>query len=386
MAKRDYYEILGVERGAGDDEIKKAYRKLAVKFHPDKNPGNKEAEEKFREATEAYEILKDSQKRAQYDQFGHAAFESGGGFPGGGFGGFGGGAGFDISDALRAFMNDFGGDSVFSDLFGFGGGRGRRGRSGPARGSDLQLRLKLSLAEIDTGVKKTLKVRHKDRCSVCSGSGSKSGQKKACTQCGGSGRIQRVANSFFGQVIQESVCPGCHGDGQIVVDPCGNCSGTGRVATESTVNVDIPAGVSEGNYLTVPGKGDAGPNGGPAGDLIVIIQEKEDEFFERHGIDVVCAIEITFSEAALGTERTIPAINGKVKLKIPAGTQSEKIFRLNGKGLPQLRSGQRGDQLVRVHVCTPEKIGREERELFEKLAEYEKKPRGVFERAKGMFS
>ncbi len=385
MAKRDYYEILGLSKGASDDEIKKGYRKLAMKYHPDKNPGDKEAEEKFREATEAYEVLKDPKKRSQYDQFGHAAFEgAASGY--GGYGGFG-GAGFDISDALRAFMNDFGGDSIFGDLFGFGG-RGRRGgRAGAARGNDLQVRLELNLHEIFTGVKKTLKVRRRERCGECGGSGSKSGRKETCKQCGGAGRVQQVANSFFGQVIQESVCPVCRGEGQMTTDPCPRCNGSGLEATETTVTVDIPAGVAEGNYLSVPGKGDAGAKGGPAGDLIVIIQEKKDDFFERHGIDVVCEINISFAEAALGTSKTIPTLDGKVNLKIPAGTQSEKIFRMRGKGLPALHRSERGDQLTKIHVTTPQKLSREERELFEKLSEIEQKPnKGVFERAKDMFS
>ncbi|MBN1761153.1 MAG: molecular chaperone DnaJ [Chitinispirillaceae bacterium] len=372
MAKTDFYELLGVSKNASDEEIKKAYRKLAIKYHPDKNPGDKSAEEKFREATEAYEILKDSKKRAQYDQFGHAAFEQGGGFGGGGFGGFSGG--FDLSDALRAFMNDFGGDSIFSDLFGFGGGRSRRGggRSGGLRGNDLQIRLPLTLEEIAEGTKKTLKIKRKERCSGCSGSGSKSGKRNSCPKCGGSGRVRQVANSFFGQVIQESVCPGCHGEGSVVADPCSSCGGSGLQQAETTIAVDIPAGVSEGNYINVPQKGDCGPYGGPEGDLIVIIQEKEHPVFQRHGIDLSCELDITFSEAALGTQKTITTIDGKVNLKIPAGTQSEKIFRLKSKGIPALHSRQRGDMLVRIHVKTPEKLSKAVKDLFEKLAEMER--------------
>jgi molecular chaperone DnaJ len=389
MAKRDYYEVLGVGKSANDDELKKAYRKLAMQYHPDKNPGNKEAEEKFREATEAYEILKDSQKRSQYDQFGHAAFSG----PSGGAGGFSGfGGGFDISDALRAFMNDFGGDSIFSDLFGMGGGgrrsgRGRRGGGGGARGNDLQVHLKLTLAEIHSGVSKTLKVRRKDTCPECKGSGSRSGKKATCKQCDGAGRVRHVSNSFFGQLVQESICPVCNGEGQIVVDACHKCDGTGRQASETTVTVDIPAGVSEGNYLSVPGKGDCGLNGGPAGDLIVLVQEEKDKFFERHGIDVVCEINISFAQAALGTSTTVPTLDGKVSLKIPAGTQSEKIFRLRGKGMPVLHSSQQGDQLVKLHVQTPEKLSKEDRELFEKLAELENKDdKGGFDKIRDFFS
>lgn len=387
MAKRDFYEVLGVQKNSSDDDIKRAYRKLAMKYHPDKNPGDKDAEEKFKEATEAYEILKDPKKRSQFDQFGTAAFEGPGA---GGFGGGFGAGGFDLSDALRAFMNDFGGDSFFSDLFGMGGGPRRRGGGrrggGASRGNDLQVHLTLKLSEIATGVTKTLKVKRKDTCSECKGTGSKSGKRGTCQHCGGSGRVQHVSNSFFGQLVQESVCPVCRGEGQIVADPCAKCSGSGRQAAETTVSVEIPAGVSEGNYISVPGKGDTGQNGGPAGDLIVVIQEEQDEFFERHGIDVVCSADITFSEAALGTSKTIDTLDGKVSLKVPAGTQSEKIFRLRGKGLPVLHSSQRGDQLVRVRVHTPERLSREEKELFEKLAQLEGKEKGSFERIKDMFT
>ncbi|KMQ52688.1 Chaperone protein DnaJ [Chitinispirillum alkaliphilum] len=370
MAKKDFYETLEIDRNASEDEIKKAYRKLAVKYHPDKNPGDKSAEENFKNATEAYEVLKDPQKRAQYDRFGHAAFEGGNG---GGYGGFhtAGAAGFDISDALRAFMNDFGGDSVFGDLFGWGGGRGRRGAgaAGGTRGKDLQIRLSLSLEEISTGVKKTLKIKRKDRCTVCGGSGSKSGKRNVCTQCNGSGRVRQVANSFFGQVIQESVCPKCQGEGYTVSDPCTACSGSGLQQVEDMVEVEIPAGVSEGNYLNVTAKGNAGMNGGPAGDLIVLIQEKPHDFFKRHGVDLVCDVDISFSEAALGTSKTIPTLEGKVNLKVPSGTQSEKIFRLRNKGLPVVHGRERGDILVRVHVKTPEKLNRTAKELFRKLEE-----------------
>jgi molecular chaperone DnaJ len=370
MTKADYYEILGVEKSASEEDIKKAYRKMAMKYHPDKNPGDKSAEEKFKDATEAYEILKDPQRRSQYDQYGHAAFQNGGG-GGGGFGGFGGGGfgGFDISDALRAFMQDFGGDSTFSDLFGFGGGRSRRGGQGGSRGSDLQIRLPLTLEEIASGVQKTLKVRRKDRCPTCSGSGSKSGKKETCSACNGAGRVRRVTNSFFGRMIQETACPTCEGEGVVVGDRCGSCSGSGLESTETTVTVDIPAGVSEGNYITIPDKGDAGRLGGQAGDLIVLIQEKEHPFFTRHGIDLLCEVDISFSQAALGASKEIDTIDGKVSLKIPSGTQSEKIFRLKDKGLPALRGRDRGDQLVRVHVKTPEKLSRTAKELLEKLAE-----------------
>ncbi|MBD3347284.1 MAG: molecular chaperone DnaJ [Chitinivibrionales bacterium] len=386
MAKRDYYEVLGVSKDAGDDAIKRAYRKLAVQYHPDKNPGSKEAEEKFREATEAYEILKDSKKRAQYDQFGHAAFEAGGG-GGAGFSGFGGGGfgGFDLSDALRAFMNDFGGgESAFGDFFG-GPRRGSRRRGGGIRGNDLQVRLKLSLEEILSGASKTLKVQRQEKCSTCNGTGSKSGKKTSCTKCNGSGRVQHVTGSFFGQIIQESICPACRGEGSITTDPCPDCNGSSRQPAQTKVSVDIPAGVAEGNYIAIPGKGDAGMKGGPSGDLIVLIQEEHHPFFERHGIDLFCEIDIPFSKAALGTTETVPTLDGKVNLKIPAGTQSEKIFRLKAKGLPVLRSSQRGDQMVKVHVKTPTGLGKEEKRLFEELAAYEEKSGGIFNKAKEFF-
>ncbi|MCU0609536.1 MAG: molecular chaperone DnaJ [Chitinispirillaceae bacterium] len=366
MAKADFYEVLGVSKSADEEELKKAYRKLAMKYHPDKNPGDKSAEEKFREATEAYEILKDPQRRSQYDQFGHAAFQNGGGAGQGGFGG--GFGGFDISDALRAFMNDFGGDSNFSDLFGFGGGgRSRRSGGQGQQGSDLQIRLPLTLEEIASGAKKTIKIKHKTRCTTCSGSGSRSGKKNVCSTCSGSGRVRHVTSSFFGRMIQESVCSTCGGEGHVVADPCGTCRGTGLEAAEDTVSVDIPAGVSEGNYITIPDKGDAGRTGGPSGDLIVLIQEKEHAFFQRHGIDLVCEVPISISQAALGGSKEIDTIDGKVSLKIPAGTQSDKIFRLKGKGLPALHGREHGDQLVRVHVQTPERLTRTQKELLEKL-------------------
>jgi len=369
MAKADYYDILGVHKGASDDDIKKAYRKLAVKYHPDKNPGDKTAVEKFREATEAYEILKDPQKRAQYDKFGHAAFD----MPQGGGGGYGGGyagGSFDLSDALRAFMNDFGGDSIFGDLFGFGSRTRRGGGHGGARGNDLQVKLGLTLEEISAGVKKTIKVRRLDRCSECGGSGSKSGKRVTCTKCGGSGRVRHVTNSFFGQMLQETDCPICRGDGQVVSDPCAACGGSGLRQSETTVSVDIPAGVEDGNYIRVPGRGDAGRGGGESGDLIVVLHEKPHETFTRHGIHLSCKLNITFSEAALGCSKTIKTIDGKETLKIPNGTQSAKVFKLKSKGLPEYRSRNRGDLLVEVHVNTPEKLGREEKELFEKLAKH----------------
>ncbi len=388
MSKRDFYEVLGLGKDASEGDIKKAYRKKAVKFHPDKNPDNEEAAEKFREATEAYEVLKDGQKRSQYDQFGHAAFDQGGGGYGGGFGGgFGGGAGFDLNDALKSFMGDFGGDSFFGDIFGGGGGRRRGGgRSQGTPGKDLQVKLELTFQEIHDGCKKTLKVRHKSSCDTCGGSGSKSGKLSNCSHCGGSGRVRKVANSIFGQVMQEAVCPACQGEGHTVTDPCDSCGGSGRTIASEKVTVEIPAGVAEGNYITVAGKGDAGLHGGRSGDLLVIITEKSHDIFERHGIDVITEMEITFSEAALGVDKTIETFSGKIKLKVTPGTQSGKMLKVPGKGFPVLNHPQRkGDLLIRVHVMTPKNLSKEEKVIFEKLSELEVKPKNIFEKVKNFF-
>ncbi len=386
MSKRDFYEVLGLTKDASEGDIKKAYRKKAVKFHPDKNPDNEEAAEKFREATEAYEVLKDGQKRQQYDQFGHAAFDQGGGGYGGGFGGGFGGGGFDLNDALKSFMGDFGGDSFFGDIFGGGGGR-RGGRGRGTRGKDLQIKLPLTFQEIHDGCTKTLKVRHKATCNTCSGTGSKSGKPDNCSHCGGSGRVRKVANSIFGQVMQEAVCPACQGEGRVVTDPCGDCGGAGRTIASDKVTVEIPAGVAEGNYITVNGKGDAGLHGGSSGDLLVIISEKEHEIFERHGIDVVTEMDITFSEAALGCDKTIETFAGKIKLKVTPGTQAGKVLKVGGKGFPVLNHPHRkGDLLIKVQVVTPTKLSKKEKEIFEELGTLEEKPKNIFEKMKGMFN
>ena len=270
MAKRDYYEVLGVGKTATEDEIKKAYRKVAMQWHPDRNPGNSEAETKFKEATEAYEVLRDAQQRARYDQFGHAATTGGGGSAAGGYGG-GGFQGFDLSDALRAFMRDFGGDGSIEDLFGGGGGRGR----GPARGDDLQVRLPLTLEEIASGVEKKIRVKHLKRCETCSGRGGTG--ESVCSQCQGRGQVRRVQQTVFGQFVNVSACPRCEGEGNIVANPCKSCRGDGRVSESDTVNVKVPAGVAAGNYIPLRGLGDAGLRGGPAGDLVVLIEEAEHE-------------------------------------------------------------------------------------------------------------
>jgi molecular chaperone DnaJ len=357
MAKRDYYEILGIDRNAGEDDIKRAYRKLAVKYHPDKNPGDKNAEEAFKEATEAYEVLKDSQKRQLYDRYGHEGLKVGAGFNG-----F---AGFDLGDALRAFMRDFGGFG-FEDLFGMGAPR--RGRSGPQRGDDLQVTLDLTLEEISTGVEKTIKIKRQVACATCGGTGAEKGSaKKTCPTCRGSGQIRTVSRSLFGQFVNIQVCGTCGGEGQVIEKICPECGGRGIEKDTTTVNVKIPAGVSAGNYLTVRGGGDYGPRGGPPGDAIVVINEIEHEQFTRRHDDIIIEVSLSFSQAALGAELEVPTIDSKTTLKIPPGSQSGKVFIMRNRGLPHLNGYGRGDQLVRVVVWTPTELTKEEKELFQKL-------------------
>jgi molecular chaperone DnaJ len=370
MTKRDYYEVLGIGRDASTDEIKKAYRKLALKHHPDRNPGDKQAEERFKEATEAYEVLRDEQKRTQYDQFGHA------GAGAGGFGGFSGG--FDLSDALRAFMRDFGGFGGFEDLFGGGAGARRRGGRTVQRGNDLQVRLQLALREVAAGTTKKLKVSKLVQCSKCNGSGAKSEtSKQTCPACNGAGEVRNVSRSLFGQFIKITTCPTCGGEGAIVKDPCAACRGSGRVKGSKSIEVQIPAGVTSGNYITLEGQGDPGPKGGIPGDLIILIEELEDDIFVRHGDDIVCDLPVSFAQLALGAKIEIPTLEGKAALKIPAGTHSHKIFRLKGKGIPHLHSNRRGDQLVRVIAWTPQNLDKSARQVFEELESkvVEKPPR-----------
>ncbi len=367
MEKRDYYEVLGVGRDASVDDVKKAYRKLALKYHPDKNPGDKESEEKFKEATEAYEVLRDKEQRARYDQFGHAGLggAAGAGASGEGFGGF------DLSDALRAFMRDFGGGGFggFEDLFGGAGRNGRGGRT-YVRGNNLQIRLKMTLNEVAAETTKKIKVNRMVQCGVCEGTGAKKGtEKKVCPACGGSGEVRQVSRSLFGQFVNVSTCRTCNGEGRIISSPCPKCNGDGRVSGSKNVEVKIPAGVSTGNYITLSGQGDAGPRGGPPGDLIIVIDEVEDAVFERHGFDILLDLPVSFTQLALGDKIEIPTLDGKAALKIPAGTHSHKVFRLKGKGLPRLHGYGKGDQLVRLIAWTPRDLSREEIKLFEQIEE-----------------
>ncbi len=365
MTKRDYYEVLGIERGVSVDDIKKAYRKLALKYHPDKNPGDHEAEEKFKEATEAYEVLRDQEKRAQYDQFGHAGMSGAGGR-----GGFDFSGGFDLSDALRAFMRDFGMGGGGGGFDFFGGSQGGGGRRGGARmrGRDLQIHLKLTLKEVSREIVKKIKVTRMIPCKECGGSGAAKGSdRKTCPTCQGQGEIRQASRSLFGTFVNVSACSTCGGEGTIVTEPCGRCSGDGRVKGTSSVEVKIPAGVSTGNYLTLAGQGDSAPRGGTPGDLIIVIEEIENEIFERHGFDILLDLPVTFSQLTLGDKVEIPTIEGKAVLKIPAGTHSHKIFRLNGKGIPRLHGHGRGDQLVRLIAWTPQNVSDDEKKVFEDL-------------------
>jgi molecular chaperone DnaJ len=367
--KKDYYQVLGVNRTASDEEIKSAYRKLAMKYHPDKNQGDKEAEEKFKEVAEAYDVLRDKNKRNIYDQFGHEGLR--GGIGGGGF-----------HDPFDIFREVFGGGfgSIFDDFFGTR--QERSGRRGQQRGRDLQIRLKLTLEEIASGVSKQLKIKKLVSCDHCKGSGLKKGSKPAtCPQCQGKGEVREVSQSLFGRFVNIATCSRCGGRGTIVSDPCPTCRGDGVIHGEEVVEVAVPAGVAEGNYISIRGKGNAGPNGGPAGDLIVAMEEKPHDFFTRHGNDVIFNLPLSFPEMALGTEVEIPTLELEevdkemhhklVKITIPAGTQAEKIFRLRGKGLAELNGYRKGDLLIQVRVWIPTKLSVREKELLEELLQSE---------------
>lgn len=347
MAKRDYYEVLGVERSASEAELKKAYRRLAMKFHPDRNPDDKDAEDKFKEANEAYEVLTDANKRAAYDQYGHAGVDPNMG----GGGGFGGGN----------FSDIFG--DVFGDIFG-GGGGGGRGRSSVQRGSDLRYGMELDLEDAVRGTTETIRIPTLVACKPCDGSGAKKGTSPVtCTTCGGHGQV-RMQQGFFS--VQQT-CPRCHGTGQMISDPCRECQGQGRVEEHKTLSVKIPPGVDTGDRIRLTGEGEAGVNGGPPGDLYVVVQVREHKIFQRDGKNLYCEVPISFVDAALGGELEVPTLDGRVKLKIPEGTQTGKLFRMRGKGVVPVRGGAAGDLLCRVAVETPVNLTKRQRELFAEL-------------------
>lgn len=386
MSKRDYYEILGVSKSSTADEIKKAYRKVAMQFHPDRNPGDKAAEEKFKEAAEAYEVLSDEQKRAKYDRFGHQAFAPGSG-------GFGGGHATNMEDIFSQFGDVFG-DDMFGSFFGGGRRSSGGGRARGQRGSNLRIKLKLNFAEIANGVTKQVKVKKHVTCTTCDGSGAKDKSSiQTCNTCHGSGQVKRVQNTFLGQMQTVTTCPTCNGEGTSVTAKCGNCKGEGRVYGEETISIDIPAGVQEGMQLSMNGKGNAGERGGMAGDLIIQIEEEPHAELQRDGLNVAYDLHISFPEAAFGTNAEVPTIDGRAKIKIPAGTQSGKIFRLRGKGFPEVQGYSRGDQLVYVNVWTPQNLTSDEKAVLEKLSnspnfkpQPSKSDKSFFDRVKEAFS
>lgn len=363
MSKRDYYEVLGVSKTATQDELKKAYRKLARKYHPDLNKDNPEAAEKFKECNEAYSVLSDEQKRAQYDQFGHAAFENGGmgGGPGaGGFGGFGGFGGSGMEDIFDMFF----------------GGQGRGGRSnnaGPQRGADLRFDLEISFEEAAFGLEKEISLNRAEKCDHCHGDGAEPGSKvETCPECHGSGYIRFTQNTMFGQMVNERPCSRCHGEGKIISNPCRECRGTGTVKKTKKLKVKIPAGVDNGSRLRVSGEGEAGVKGGPSGDLYVYLYVKPHKFFERDGTTVLCEVPINIVQATLGAEIKVPTLDGQVTMKVPEGTQPGKVLRIKGKGIPSLRGGQRGDQLVRIKVVVPTKLSDKQKDALQKFADISK--------------
>lgn len=382
MSKRDYYEVLEVPKSASAEEIKKAYRKKAIQFHPDKNPGDKEAEEKFKEAAEAYEVLSNAEKKQRYDQFGHAGMGGASGFSG---------QNMNMDDIFSMFGDIFGGH--FGGFGGFGGG-GSRGRAQHVnRGQNLRVKVKLNLAEIANGAEKKIKVSKYVVCTSCSGSGAKDGSYTTCSTCNGSGHVTRISNTFLGQMQTSSPCPSCGGEGRIITNKCSSCYGEGIVKGEEVISLNIPAGVAEGMQLSVNGKGNAARRGGINGDLIVLIQEEEHPELIRDENDLIFNLYLSIPEMALGTTSEIPTVDSKVKVKIDAGTQPEKILRLRGKGLPDVNGYSRGDLLVRVHAWVPTKLNSEEKKLLEKLSQmpnFSAKPnpsgsKDFFERMKGMF-
>lgn len=376
----DYYDVLGVSRQAGPEEIKKAYRKLAMQYHPDRNDSH-DAEARFKTVTQAYEVLRDPQQRDLYDRYGEAGIRRGAG-TGAGMGGF------NFADAFDVFMREFGGGSAFGDLF------QQRRRTGPRRGSDVRVRLRITLAEAAAGVKKTLRVRLLERCERCEGSGAEPGTVPVtCSACAGAGEVRSVQRSMLGQFVSVRPCPECGGDGRIIESRCDECDGQGRLRRDKKISIEAPAGVSSDDFLRLSGRGNAGPKGGPPGDLLVAIEVEEDPRFERHGDDLIHNLAVTFTQAALGDEILVPTIDGESELEIPAGIQSGQALRLRGRGMPRLRGQGRGDLIVRVLVWTPTRLSSAQREALEGMAPLEDAPPapdtkepGFWERVKQAFS
>ena len=384
--KRDYYEVLGVDKNVSPEDLKKAYRKLALKYHPDRNPGDKEAEEKFKEAAEAYDVLSNPDKKARYDQFGHA------GLDGAGFGG----QGMSMDDIFSSF------GSIFGDLFGggggfgfsgFGGSRTQGGPRGGQRGSNLRIKVKLTLEEIDQGVEKKIKVNKYVPCKSCGGSGARNNSFETCSHCHGSGVVTELRRSLFGQMQTQSVCPYCGGQGRIIKDKCPDCHGDGIVKAEDIITINIPAGVSDGMQLSMRGQGNAGPHGGVPGDLIIQVEELQHDIFERQENNLFYNAFVTVAEAALGASIEIPTLHGKVRVKIEQGTPSGKVIRLRGKGLPEINGYSRGDMLVSINVWVPKSLTKEEKAILEELSSHpnfkpnpSKQEKGFFDKMKDLFN
>ncbi len=384
MSKRDYYEVLGVSKGATADEIKRAYRKKAMQYHPDRNANDPDAETKFKEAAEAFDVLKDDQKRARYDQFGHSGM---------------GGGGFREPDFQNVDFEDI--FSRFSDIFGGGFGSAGGQQRGPGRrsagvpGNDMKMTIGLTLEEIAFGVEKKLKVKKYSRCKLCNGTGAETDDDfMTCSTCSGTGELRQVSKTMFGSFVNVQPCPACNGEGRTIRNKCRDCSGEGRVKTEETISVRIPAGVATNNYITLRGQGNAGLRGGPPGDLIVVIEEKEHKYFERDGDHIFYDLQISIPDAILGTEVEVPTLKGKARLRVEPGTQSGKLLRMKEKGVQRLNSSVRGDQFVRVNVFIPKKISDTEKKTVEKLRDAEHfdplkqtdSENGFFSRLKNIFS
>jgi len=375
VTKRDYYEVLGLDKGADEQAIKKAYRKMAMKYHPDKNAGNKESEEKFKELSEAYEVLSDSNKKARYDQFGHA------GLGGNGHGGFEGHSGFG------------GFDDIFGDIFDmFGGGfsNGRK-KSGPQKGADLRYELGINFEEAAFGVEKEVNISRHEKCGVCQGTGAKPGKSpKTCSKCNGNGEVRYTQRTPLGQFVNVKTCDACRGEGTVIEDPCGECKGSGKIQKSKKIEIKIPAGVDTGSVIPLRGEGEPGAKGGPSGDLFIVLRVRPHEIFQRDGNDIICEIPITFVQAALGDDLVIPSLDGRIKYKIPEGTQSGTVFRIKGKGIPNLRGYGRGDLYVKAIVEIPKRLNEKQKDLLIKFGEImgeegHDQRKGFFDKVKNVF-
>ena len=370
----DFYEVLGVSRGADEDNIKKAYRKLALQYHPDRNEGSPEAEERFKEVTRAYEVLSDPEQRSVYDRFGEAGLARSGG----------GAQAYDFTDALETFMRDFSGFGGLGDIL---GGRARTRTQGPARGQNLRVRIPLTLADIVRGVRRTIKVQALDPCDLCSGTGAEPGtQPRRCAACNGAGEERLVQRSVFGQMVSVQPCRACRGEGEVIDSACRRCHGEGRVRVTSEVEVEVPAGVSSENFITMRGRGNAGPRGGPRGDLVVMLDVGEDARFQREGTQLLYELPITVGQAVLGDEVDVPTVEGTAPLRIPVGTQSGELLRLRGLGLPEVGGTRRGDQLVRVTVWIPEHLTAEQEQLYRSVRKTEAPAPERIDGGKGFWS